>query len=67
MVVKVRIVSKEIRKYFDLINSLFSRLIQINSDFARIRFSFDPGPTHEGYDILRFYINPPKLITLHAI
>lgn len=58
---------KEIRKYLDLINSLFSRLIQIDSDFARIRLPLNPRPTHGGYDILRFYIHPPKLITLHAV
>jgi hypothetical protein len=67
MVVEIRIMSKKIRKYLDLINSLLSRLIQTNSDFARIRFSLNSGLAHEGYDILRFYINPPKLITLHAV
>jgi hypothetical protein len=60
-------VSKEIGKYLNSINSLFSRLIQTDSDFARIRLPLDPGPAHGGYDILRFYTDPPKLITLHAV
>jgi hypothetical protein len=60
-------VSKKIRKYLNLINSLFSRLIQTNLDFTRIRFLFDPGPAHGEYDILRFYIDSLKLITLHAV